>query len=303
MKKIIFLLVFVCVSTGVFAQEVYNLYDGVAPGSETWTDLEVTIPAPWSGNPLIYNVTEPTITVYRPNDNINTGAAMIIAPGGGNNFLTWIEEGINVAEWFQRHGVTGIVLKYRTNQAGTQEEIEEAFRNIAAISTTASNGNNNEIVFEAPEPVEIETTLQGDDGRQALKYVREHAEELGIDPEKVGLMGFSAGAVLTSDVIYTHDETTRPDLAAFIYGRGVANTIPDPMPLFLCSPVYDAASLPATGLLYMHLNWKAAGVPTGLQFIHDASHGEGLQYNGKEWNEWIENLFNFMKALDFVEEK
>jgi len=113
-------------------------------------------------------------------------------------------------------------------------------------------------------------------------------------------MGFSAGAVLTSNVIYIHDETTRPNLAAFIYGRGVANTIPDPMPLFLCSPVFDATSLPATGLLYMHLNWKAARVPTGLQFIHDASHGEGLQYNGKEWNEWIDNLYNFMKAINFL---
>lgn len=300
MKKILVILILICLSTGSFAQEIFKIYEGIAPGSENWTDPEMSVPAPWSGNPLIFNVSEPTITVYKPAKAINTGAAMIVAPGGGNNFLTWIEEGVNVAEWFQRHGITGILLKYRTNQAGSRETIEEAFKNIAAISTNAGNENNNEIVFEAPKPVEIESSLQGDDGRQAIRYVRTHAEELGINPDKVGLMGFSAGAVLTSNVIYLHDDTTRPNLAAFIYGRGVANTIPDPMPLFLCSPVYDAASLPATGLLYMHLNWKAAGVPTGLQFIHNASHGEGLQYNGKEWNEWIDNLYNFMKAIDFV---
>lgn len=300
MKKILVILILICLSTGSFAQEIFKIYEGIAPGSENWTDPEMSVPAPWSGNPLIFNVSEPTITVYKPAKAINTGAAMIVAPGGGNNFLTWIEEGVNVAEWFQRHGITGILLKYRTNQAGSRETIEEAFKNIAAISTNAGNENNNEIVFEAPKPVEIESSLQGDDGRQAIRYVRAHAEELGINPDKVGLMGFSAGAVLTSNVIYLHDDTTRPNLVAFIYGRGVANTIPDPMPLFLCSPVYDAASLPATGLLYMHLNWKAAGVPTGLQFIHNASHGEGLQYNGKEWNEWIDNLYNFMKAIDFV---
>ncbi len=299
MKNLFLLLAILCLS--VNAQEVYKIYDGSAPGNAKQLDPEMSIPAPWSGNPLIFNVSEPTITVFRPDKNINTGAAIIIAPGGGNRFLTWIEEGINVAEWFQRHGVTAIVLKYRTNQAGSREEIEEAFKNIAAISTTSSEGNDEKIVFKAPEPVEIASTLQGDDGRQAVKYVRQHAEELGINPQKIGLMGFSAGAVLTSNVIYIHDEGSRPDLAAFIYGRGVANKISDPMPLFLCSPVYDAESLPATGLLYMHLNWKAARVPTGLQFIHEASHGEGLQYNGKEWNEWIENLFNFMKAVNFVD--
>jgi hypothetical protein len=300
MRKFVGLLSIIFISTVINAQEVYKIYDGPAPGSENWTDPEMVVPAPWGGNPLIYNVTEPSITVYRPARNITPGAVMIIAPGGGNRFLTWKEEGTNVAEWFQRHGVTGIILKYRTIQAGSREEIEESFRNIAAISTASADGNN-EVVFEAPEPVEIEPTLQGDDGRQAMKYVREHAEELGINPDKVGLMGFSAGAVLTSNVMYIHDETTRPDLAAFIYGRGVANTIPDPMPLFLCSPVYDAVSLPATGLLYMHLNWKAAGVPTGLQFIHEARHGNGLQYNGQEWNEWIDNLYNFMKAVNFIE--
>jgi hypothetical protein len=261
----------------------------------------MTVPAPWSGNPLIFNVSEPTITIYRPDKAVNTGAAMIIAPGGGNMFLTWKEEGTNVAEWFQRHGVTGILLKYRTNQSGTREKIEETFKNIAAISTTS--GNHNELQFAAPSLSEIKPTLQGDDGRQAMKYVRQHAAELGIDPDKIGIMGFSAGALLTSNVIFIHDEATRPNIAAFIYGRGVANTITDPMPLFMCSPVNDATSNPASGLLYMYLNWKAARVPSELQLIYDARHGDGLQYNGKEWNEWIDNFYNFMKAVNFVKDK
>jgi dienelactone hydrolase len=145
----------------------------------------------------------------------------------------------------------------------------------------------------------VEPTLYGNDGRQAIKYVRQHATELGVNPDKIGIMGFSAGALVTSNVVFIHDEKSRPNLAAFIYGRGAANTIPDPMPLFMCSPVNDGN--PPEGLFTTYKNWKAAGAPSELQFIYDARHGEGLQYNGKEWNEWIDNLYNFMKAVQFID--
>jgi hypothetical protein len=297
MKILINLLTILCLSAGINAQVVYKIYDGPAPGSENWTDPELSIPAPWSGNPLIFNVTEPTITVYRPDKAVDTGTAMIIAPGGANIFLTWKEEGTNVAEWFQRHGVTGILLKYRTIQSGSREKIDETLK---AIMQPAPRPANNSAQSATPASSEVKSSLQGDDGRQAIKFVRQHAAELGISPDKVGIMGFSAGALLTSNVIYIHDDQSRPNLAVFIYGRGVTSTIPDPMPLFMCSPVNDGN--PADGLFAMHQNWKVAGAPSGLQFIYDARHGDGLQYNGKEWNEWIDNLYNFMKAVNFIEE-
>jgi|WetSurSiteA1Bulk_404760.scaffolds.fasta_scaffold00348_2 hypothetical protein len=304
MNKLIFLLAVILASAGVHAQEVYKIYDGPVPGSEGWTDTEMSVPAPWSGNPLVFNVTEPTITVYRPDKAIDTGASMIIAPGGAYIFLTWKEEGTNVAEWFQRHGVTGIVLKYRTVQSGTREKIEETFKAIMQPAPRPSNDSAKQNAAGVPQSVVpaapvVEPTLYGDDGRQAIRYVRQHAAELGVNPDKIGLMGFSAGALVTSNVVFIHDEKCRPNLAAFIYGRGAANTIPDPMPLFMCSPVNDGN--PPEGLFTTYQNWKAAGAPSELQFIYDARHGEGLQYNGKEWNEWIDNLYNFMKAVQFID--
>ncbi len=303
MKKAIYILAIILASAGSYAQEVIKLYDGKAPGSENWTDPEMTVPAPWNGSPLIFNVTEPTITVYRPDKANDTGAAMIIAPGGANIFLTWKEEGTNVAEWFQRHGVTGILLKYRTVQSGSREKIEETLKAIMQPAPRPANnsaqGTDTAPRSAASAPSAVESTIQGDDGRQAIKYVRQHAAEFGINPDKIGVMGFSAGALLTSNLIYIHDDKSRPNLAVFIYGRGVTNTIPDPMPLFMCSPVNDGN--PADGLFYMYQNWKAAGVPVGLQFIYDARHGDGLSDNGKEWNEWIDNLYNFMKAIKFLD--
>jgi hypothetical protein len=296
MKKLLNLLAIVLVSGSIHAQNVYKIYNGTAPGSEKWTDPELSVPAPWSGNPLIYNVTEPTITVYRPDKTSDTGAAMIIAPGGGYMFLTWKEEGINVAEWFQRHGITGIVLKYRTNQSGTREKIEESLK--AVMQPAPRPANNAAPQRTASIPPKVEANLYGDDGRQAILYVRQHAAELGVNPDKIGIMGFSAGALVTSNAVFIHDEKSRPDIAAFIYGRGASNTIPDPMPLFICSPVNDGN--PADGLFVTYQNWKDAGVASEIHFIYDARHGEGLQYNGKEWNEWIDNFYNFMKAVKFI---
>ena len=304
MKEVILLLLVFCVSVGAYAQEVYKIYEGPVSGSEKWIDSEVSVSAPWSGNPLIYNVSEPSITIYRPDKAIDTGVAMIIAPGGGNRFLTWKEEGTNVAEWFQRHGVTGILLKYRTIQAGSLDEIKESLKAIWPPTqnedpVSAQNEDSEPRNTIAPSHTETEPTLQGNDGRQAIKYVRQHAVKLGVNPNKIGIVGFSAGALLASNVIFIHDEMSRPNLAAFIYGGGVTSKIPDPMPLFICSPVNDI--FPADDLFCTYQNWKATGIPAELHLIYDARHGDGLQYNGKEWNEWIDNLYKFMKAIEFVE--
>ena len=119
-------------------RETYRIYEGAAPGSEDARYPEI-ITRNDAGQPVIYNVSIPTITVFRPEASINTGAAVIIAPGGGNMFLTWQSEGVNVAEWFARHGITGIILKYRTNYVGKDEqEIAETLKPFfEGLSTTA----------------------------------------------------------------------------------------------------------------------------------------------------------------------
>lgn len=288
------------------AQSVYNLYDGPAPGSEKADYPEIVLGSD-TGHSRVYNVTVPTLTVFRPEEAINTGAAVLIAPGGGNMYLTWEEEGVHVAQWFQRHGITGIVLKYRTNYMGRDEEEirknqEEFFGKTSSFMKLGEEAQKNALkdMPDADTPIRrMEPTIQGDDGRAAVKFVRAHAAEWGVDPRKVALIGFSAGAGLTMNVMYFNDEESRPDLVAPIYGISGGELPEHPVPIFIAAPEFDLGAPRPSFELYEH--FQKAHLPAELHFIHEATHGEGLLYNGKEWNEWIYLLYNFMKAVGFIE--
>lgn len=306
-KNFLFIVLFIAGMTCARAQEEYKIYDGVAPGSEGASYEELEIPSPWRGNPLILNVTEPTITVYKPEAEVNTGAAMIIAPGGGNMYLTWKEEGINVAQWFQRHGVTGIVLKYRTSFMGNNEEevhdnMQKFFSGMSDFSKEGEKAAKEKRITQTrPSSVPFEKTIQGDDGRQAIAYVRTHATEFGIDPDRIGIMGFSAGGALTCNVMAFNDELSKPNLTAPIYGARAMALPENPVPTFICAPEFDLGS--PDGAIELYKVYQQAKIPAELHFITDASHGNGLLYNGQEWNEFIELLYNFMKAVKFTEKK
>lgn len=286
-------------------QETYRLYEGAAPGSENADYEEIMMVASY-GEPLVYNVTVPTITVYQPKREINTGAAVVIAPGGGNMYLTWEAEGVNVAQWLARHGITGILLKYRTNFMGnTPEEINKRVQEVlggryfAEQGEDAVRGNGNRTRAAAPRreyPLTVTPTIQGDDGRQAIKMVREHAREWGIDPDKIGIMGFSAGGMLVMDVYANHDASSKPNLIAPIYGARDINLPEDAesIPVFLCAPEFDGTP---DGHFNLYKKLQEKHYPAELHFIHDAAHGWGLLYNGREWNEWIDMFYAFAKAV------
>lgn len=307
MKKFSFMaaLTLAFMTNAIQAQQVYKIYEGAAPGSENVDYPEITMNNP-AGHPMVYNVSEPTITVYRPDAAIDTGAAMIIAPGGGNRYLTWEEEGINVAQWLQHHGITGIILKYRTTFMG--KDRDEVTKNVMEFWQSLMNRSNaaeSEVTRTAAPvinttPVQLQPTIQGDDGRQAMKYVRRHAKEWGIDPQRIGIMGFSAGGVVTMNVLMIHDEESRPNFAAPIYGVVSNPGVPtDKVPVFLCSPTFDL-TVPEYAEQFFN-DLKNAQVPAELHYIYEGTHGDGLQYNGKEWNEWINMLYRFMKATKFLE--
>lgn len=217
-------------------------------------------------------------------------------------YLTWEEEGVNVARWLQTQGITGILLKYRTQQLGKSEE--EVSKNVNDMLSLIFGGHDNGGVQEKTNDnyavlSEATPTLQGDDGRQAIKYVRQHAEELGVDPHKIGIIGFSAGGMVTTNTMMIHDADSRPDFAGPIYGVGGYNKLPDnPMPVFICSPVFDLG--PDDGAIALYKTWREAEQPAELHFILEARHGEGLLYNGREWMEWKDLFLNFLKAIKMI---
>ncbi|SDH75121.1 hypothetical protein SAMN05192573_11296 [Mucilaginibacter gossypii] len=145
-----------------YAQEVIKLYNGKAPGSEQWKWEEKTLTDPSTGNRTVINVSDPTLTVYRPNPAHNNGSAVIICPGGAFHVLDMDNEGYRVAKILAEKGFTAFVLKYRILQldpkdpfAGMEEKMKD-FKKFVSV-------------MDADVPLAI------GDGKAAMAFVKDHA--------------------------------------------------------------------------------------------------------------------------------
>jgi acetyl esterase/lipase len=142
--------------------------------------------------------------VYQAPTAIANGTAVIIAPGGGFQALSINSEGVDVAKWLNARGVTAFVLKYRLAKSNTDDPAKEMMEKV---------GNPSKM--EAENAVVMKLAMK--DGQTAVQYVRTHSKDFGIDPKKIGLMGFSAGGTVAMSVVYNSDESSLPDFVAPIY--------------------------------------------------------------------------------------
>jgi len=146
---------------------------------------------------VITNVSHPTLSVYLPDEDKATGTSVIICPGGGLYAHSINSEGRQVAEWLAARGVAAFVLKYRlvpTGVDGTKDLMTDGAK--------------------VGERVAEVLPLSIDDGLNAITHVRTHATDYGLDPQRIGLMGFSAGGAVTMGVTYSYTEANRPDFIA-----------------------------------------------------------------------------------------
>src|SRR5262245_39852600 len=150
----------------------------------------------------LFNVSEPSLTVYRPNRTKANGSAIIVCPGGGFHFLAMGTEGAPMAEWLRRLGITVFILKYRV--------IPTTAEHRAAMF---AEGPNSHSARELPSILPLEMA----DGRAALNYVRAHAVEYGIAPTRIGMLGASAGAVLAFSLVVDSSSGAKPDFLALMY--------------------------------------------------------------------------------------
>ncbi|WP_050024186.1 alpha/beta hydrolase [Verrucomicrobium sp. BvORR034] len=207
----------------------------------------------------VTNVHNPTITPYLPTKD-NTGLAVVIAPGGGHSKLCLGHEGYALAEWFQEHGIAAFVLKYRLAR------------------DKDSNG-----AYTIQDHAMADT-------RRALRTVRSKAQEWGIKPDKIGIIGFSAGGELAAFSAMKSDAgdassadsiekaSSRPDFQALIY-PGTSNlfTVEKGMPpLFIACGYGDRPDI-AEGMASLYLKYKAAGVKAELHIYSNAGHGFGYK--------------------------
>src|SRR5689334_8362001 len=163
--------------------QVITIWPDGAPGSEDWTqqELESDAPPPFDIK-VVRNVTRPTLTAFLPDPATATGTAVIVCPGGAFHFLAIEHEGIDVAGWLTAHGVAAFVLRYRLLQTpvGDADFMQQMQQNLA-------DRNRFKERMRHLGPLVIA------DGRQAVKIVRQRASEWGVAPDRIGIMGFSAG--------------------------------------------------------------------------------------------------------------
>jgi acetyl esterase/lipase len=287
--------VFIAVLTAS-ASEPIALWPNGAPGETGDIGPEHDTTKTSDGRPggksviRIGNVSNPTLTIYSPPPDKDTGAAVVVCPGGGYNILALDLEGSEVCEWLNSVGVTGVLLKYRVPARKGLER------------------------YAAP--------LQ--DAQRALGLVRSHAVDWHIDPKRIGILGFSAGGHLSA-AVSTHFEkrtyeavdgadqaSCRPDFAIIIYpGYLVQKQGPDVSaeltvtsntpPTFLVQTEDDPVHVENT--IYYYLALKNAKVPAEMHVFATGGHGYGLRDSGKAVTSWPKLAGEWMHGLGVLEGK
>ena len=255
--------------------QTVDIWPGVAPGSENWHYVEKNVPKGPFG-PMIVNVVKPTLEAYLPAHGKATGTGIIIAPGGAFVGLAIEQEGREVARWLQARGVAAFVLKYRLmeehpNGMPTMQEMGEASKYAEA------------------------------DGIQAVKVLRQHAAEWGVAPDKVGFIGFSAGATVTASALLGDDAAARPNFAGIIYGGpfGGPQALPSQLPpVFLAWAQDDPISANTALKLYDAL--KAAGQKPEAHIFTAGGHGFGAKKQGLTSDHWIDEFGFWLEAQGFT---
>jgi acetyl esterase/lipase len=272
---------------------VVDVWTGPPPGVITATAEEKVVPQKWGGNTVkrISNVSKPTITVCRPPGDRDSGAAVLICPGGGYQSLSWDLEGEDVAAWLNSIGVTGVILKYRVPRP--------------AASTPGS------------QPV---GPLQ--DAQRALSLVRAKSGEWGIDPKRIGILGFSAGGHLAASVTCNFDKrayepadetdqvSCRPDFAVWVYPayllmRDKTDLAPDIRIRKECPPTFivhagDDALVKVDNCVMAYLALKHAGVPSELHVYTTGGHGFGLRPSRHPASTWPQRCADWLSARGFL---
>lgn len=266
------------------AQQVIPLYNGKAPGSETWKHEEKMM------QDIAYNVVNPTLTVYPADPAKANGTAVIVCPGGAFHILSMKNEGSDVAKWLNDLGITAFVLKYRLVESKTANPVQELVAKMQDFKK----------LDEENAPV---VRLALEDGRQAVSYVRKNAAKWNIDPNKIGIMGFSAGGTVTAGVTFTYTPESKPNFAApiYLYLDALEQTkVPaDAPPLFIALATDDDLGFAPQSIRLYNL-WLDAKKRVELHAFTKGGHGFGMSKANQPVGKWTELFENWLRLEGFL---
>jgi acetyl esterase/lipase len=270
--------------------------EGVGPEVEYRAGVGVAAQAA-----MLRNVSDPTLTVFRP--QMPNGVGIVVCPGGGWRLLAWEHEGLDVARWLNARGYTVFLLKYRVR--GTPEsQTEYEAQSAKAISGIDINRRGKTAFRAMSDIIPAEAICDAraaaaDDGRRALAIVRERAKEWDVDPAKVGMMGFSAGAFLVVDVAMEPRGALLAFVAAIYGGETLGRPVPkDAPPLFTCIAQDDFLLYRVVEGLYA--DWSDAERSAELHIYRRGNHGFGMVKQGSPSDRWIEQCHEWLVDLGFA---
>lgn len=271
------------------AQEVIPLYPGGAPGSgqENYPEQHYFSKA-WKAE-VVTNVTRPTLTLFKPSPGRKNGTAIVVCPGGGFMALSIANEGTEVAKYLAARGLTAFVLKYRV--AHTEGDATEEFQKLF-FSDRQKLGE----MLKSDEPLAFA------DGLAAVKYVRQHAKEWGVSPDRVGIIGFSAGGGIAEGVAFHYASDGRPAFVALLYPGGFSGDVPVPSdapPLFVAAATDDSLGL-APQAVAIYEKWAAAHKSAELLMFAKGGHGFGMHRQNAPADHWIEQFTDWLQFQGFV---
>lgn len=271
---------------------------GIPPGSEKWTWHEQTTQVPEGS--MTRNVVIPTIAVFKPATRTANGTSVIVLPGGAFHFLMMDKEGYDVARWLTQFGVTAFVLKYRVqhtpeNDADLSVFLKKLGGELPAVSQIETYPPMSHQGAE-------EARLWGEeDGRQAIRCVRSHAKQFGIDTNKIGIMGFSAGGGISVNAAYKFDSLSRPDFVGAIYaGYRIVSPIPKNLPPLFIAITDDDKYVAPISSARLFEDWHKTGASVELHIFTNGEHGFGMKKQNKQSDQWLILFKNWLIMHGFL---
>ena len=271
------------------APEVITLWHGPAPGTESWSGPEEEVDAelPSVGKVhIITNVTVPTLTVVRPTSSRANGTAMVVVPGGAFRALPWDLDGTETARWLTARGITAFILKYRVRPpAASHRSGPESFEAFSERTRPARN-------------------LAIADGKRALAIIRSNAKDYGIAPDKVGMIGFSAGAMTVMSLAVAKNAADRPDFAVALYGALLEPGQPPAgaPPLFVVA-AQDDDQAPPLRSIDMVERWTKAGLSAELHLYEKGGHGFAFRPHNLPSDRWTTALEKWLASRGYMDLK
>ncbi len=268
-----------------FSQKTIELQSSPTPQGMVWSTPERQYFTSIWQTEVVTNVSKPTLTAYLPDPAKANGTALVIAPGGGFMALSINSEGNWIADWCVEHGIAAFVLKYRLAPTGED----------AVAEFSQSVGDRDVFMKKVGQAIPLAIA----DGKAAIEYVRSHAAEFNVKPDRIGIIGFSAGGAVVGGAVYDHTPANRPDFAVPVYSAlqpDDKTPVPDDaMPLFVVCSSDDVFGFQKQSTEIFN-KWNAAGKPVELHLYEKGGHGFGARKQGLPSDGWLDAFGKWMET-------